>query len=138
MGVQASWYYLSFEDKNLKQTSNVLCNIHQKHLIVNYCFLCTAIALLIQVFALAIATTTASVVLHEDLLHSILRCPMSFFDTTPVGRILNRFSTDIDTVDIKFRLVFFFFCQKKSFLRIISKQKETFIIDEHEHINFFF
>ncbi|VDI57681.1 ATP-binding cassette, subfamily C (CFTR/MRP), member 1 [Mytilus galloprovincialis] len=37
--------------------------------------------------------------LHKDLLRNILRSPMSFFDTTPVGRIVNRFSKDIETID---------------------------------------
>ncbi|XP_052070591.1 multidrug resistance-associated protein 1-like isoform X3 [Mytilus californianus] len=37
--------------------------------------------------------------LHRDLLRNILRSPMSFFDTTPVGRIVNRFSKDIETID---------------------------------------
>uniref|UniRef100_A0A8C0GT18 Uncharacterized protein n=1 Tax=Chelonoidis abingdonii TaxID=106734 RepID=A0A8C0GT18_CHEAB len=41
----------------------------------------------------------ASRVLHQQLLSNILRVPMSFFDTTPTGRIVNRFAKDIFTVD---------------------------------------
>ncbi|KAF9303813.1 Canalicular multispecific organic anion transporter 1, partial [Podila horticola] len=41
----------------------------------------------------------ASKSLHENLLAKVIRLPMSFFDTTPQGRVLNRFSNDIAGVD---------------------------------------
>ncbi|KAF9399283.1 Canalicular multispecific organic anion transporter 1, partial [Podila epigama] len=40
-----------------------------------------------------------SKVLFDRLLTRVLRLPMSFFDTTPMGRIINRFSSDIDSID---------------------------------------
>ena len=42
---------------------------------------------------------SASQKLHNDMLRNIIACPMSFFDTTAVGRIVTRFSSDIDVID---------------------------------------
>ncbi|CAL8093844.1 unnamed protein product [Calicophoron daubneyi] len=47
-------------------------------------------------------TAYASNNLHLRLLESVLRAPSSFFDTTPTGRIVNRFSKDIEAVDMRF------------------------------------
>ncbi|KAI9807281.1 MAG: hypothetical protein M1833_000024 [Piccolia ochrophora] len=41
----------------------------------------------------------ASRKLHERMAYAIFRSPMSFFETTPAGRVLNRFSSDIYRVD---------------------------------------
>lgn len=41
----------------------------------------------------------ASCSMFEHLLDCVLEAPMSFFDTTPLGRIINRFSKDMYTVD---------------------------------------
>uniref|UniRef100_A0A8C1C932 Si:ch211-221f10.2 n=1 Tax=Cyprinus carpio carpio TaxID=630221 RepID=A0A8C1C932_CYPCA len=46
-------------------------------------------------------TVRAASVLHDKLFKTLLLSPMRFFDTTPLGRILNRFSRDMDEVDVR-------------------------------------
>ena len=53
----------------------------------------------ISAISLAVAGVLAAQTLHSKLLRNILRCPISFFDTTPLGRVLNRFSLDIYVID---------------------------------------
>jgi len=41
----------------------------------------------------------ASRELHARLLNGVMHSPMAFFDTTPIGRVVNRFAKDVDVVD---------------------------------------
>jgi ATP-binding cassette, subfamily C (CFTR/MRP), member 1 len=66
-----------------------------------YAALGVAQALLMYAFStiLSIAGTNASRTMLQRAMTRVLRAPMSFFDTTPLGRITNRFSKDIDVMD---------------------------------------
>lgn len=48
-----------------------------------------------------LASLKASKTLFEKLIYSVLRAPLRWLDTVPVGRILNRFSGDFAVVDSK-------------------------------------
>ena len=64
-------------------------------LLLKYAALCVVIYALI----FALMSVHSSRILHARMLANIMRSPMMFFDTTPIGRILNRFSRDMETVD---------------------------------------
>lgn len=48
---------------------------------------------------LCLGTWKASVVMHNYMTANVFRNPMKLFDATPIGRILSRFSTDVEVVD---------------------------------------
>ncbi|ETE62698.1 Canalicular multispecific organic anion transporter 2, partial [Ophiophagus hannah] len=50
----------------------------------------------------AMAGIKAARILHAALLENKLHTPQSFYDTTPTGRIINRFSKDIYVIDERF------------------------------------
>ncbi|KAK6334593.1 hypothetical protein TWF718_010050 [Orbilia javanica] len=97
----------------LSQISNILSTIWlswwtsgRSHLskgsyIAGYVGLGVAQALFMFIFALTLTTagTEASKNLMKKAMRRVLRAPMSFFDTTPLGRIVNRFSKDVDVMD---------------------------------------
>jgi len=54
---------------------------------------------LIRAFTFAYGGIEAARKLHKSLFNSLVKCSISFFDITPSGRILNRFSSDTWSVD---------------------------------------
>ncbi|CAG8509015.1 21771_t:CDS:10 [Cetraspora pellucida] len=50
----------------------------------------------------------ASKKLHSGMLDKVLSATLRFYDTTPIGRILNRFSKDMETVDQMFSPIIMF------------------------------
>ncbi len=53
----------------------------------------------VRAFSFAAGGLAAAQRLHERLLGAVVRAPLAFFDTTPTGRVLNRFSSDQATAD---------------------------------------
>ena len=66
----------------------------------------TAVVFCVVNLATALGGLNASTLLHDKMVSGVLRAPMSFFDTNPKGRIVNRFAKDIDMVDSSIPLTF--------------------------------
>jgi len=49
--------------------------------------------------SVSLAAIRASKLLYTNALTSLLRSPVSFFDTTPIGRIMSRMSRDVEALD---------------------------------------
>ncbi|CAB4373887.1 unnamed protein product [Rhizophagus irregularis] len=89
----------NYDDDNQEHTEE-----HSIDYYLNIYILITLISSLFGVARFIIlyyGSLKASKKLHKTLLHQVLRAPLRFFDTTPVGRILNRFSKDFETIDSK-------------------------------------
>ncbi|KAI9024263.1 P-loop containing nucleoside triphosphate hydrolase protein [Hyaloraphidium curvatum] len=81
--------------------------------------------------ALSYQGRTAAKKMHEVALHKVMHAPTYFFDRTPVGRIMNRFSRDVEMADNSlpeaWRMVLTTFANAISTLVLISIVQPIFI-----------
>uniref|UniRef100_A0A183DYN8 ABC transporter domain-containing protein n=1 Tax=Gongylonema pulchrum TaxID=637853 RepID=A0A183DYN8_9BILA len=71
---------------------------------------CTlVVASIIRAFWFRLTQVTASRVLHDMMFQRVVGTRIIFFDKNPIGRILNRFSKDIGTLDDQLSFSFFDF-----------------------------
>ena len=93
--VYQTYYYGDWirhsDEKDKYWTHFLLWVIHTS----GYC-----LAITIVIFLVYISTTRKSSILHSKMISKIVEAPINlYFDKTPSGKILNRFSGDIDKID---------------------------------------
>ncbi|XP_041931073.1 ATP-binding cassette sub-family C member 12-like isoform X1 [Alosa sapidissima] len=74
-------------------------NLQFYQIVYGLCVVAMVMFSLIKGYSFTQITLRASSKLHDTMFHKILFSPMSFFDTTPTGRMVNRFSKDQDELD---------------------------------------
>ena len=63
--------------------------------LVGVCFIFT----IVRAYGFVIVSLKCAARLHDKMVVAILQAPVLFFDSNPVGRILNRFSNDIGCIN---------------------------------------
>jgi len=94
-GVQSysSWFLSDWTDDTFNKSNHFYIGIYAAISVVGivltawYMYYCATLSV------------GASKTLHERSFSRVLRAPTAFFDTTPIGRILSRFSRDQETID---------------------------------------
>ncbi|XP_070538168.1 ATP-binding cassette sub-family C member 5-like [Ptychodera flava] len=82
---------------------NVACqeSVNFYVIVYNAALVVLVIIALLKSLAYVTFTLRASTNMHNEVFTKVFRSPMKFFDTTPSGRIINRFSKDLDEVDVR-------------------------------------
>nr|XP_060643937.1 ATP-binding cassette sub-family C member 12-like isoform X1 [Anolis sagrei ordinatus] len=95
---------------NCSSVQNITCSegsitdnpqLHFYQLVYGMSIIGMIILSFIKGFVFTKTTLRASSNLHNTVFYKILQSPMSFFDTTPTGRVMNRFSKDMDELDVR-------------------------------------
>lgn len=72
------------------------------------------------------ASVGASKILFEDLCNAVLRTPLRWLDTVPVGRILNRFTADFNVIDSRIANDLGFFLYQ--FIKLLGIMVASFFV----------
>lgn len=54
------------------------------------------VLIILRALTAAGASLRASLLVHKDMVARVMRAPTTWFDQTPVGRVQNRFSSDME------------------------------------------
>ncbi|KAE8808532.1 ABC transporter C family member 10 [Hordeum vulgare] len=107
--------HIIFIAGQISQNSWMAANVQNPHvstlkLISVYIIIgvCTMFFLLSRSLAVVVLGIQTSRSLFSQLLNSLFRAPMSFFDSTPLGRVLSRVSSDLSIVDLDVPFAFVF------------------------------
>ncbi|KAM3207796.1 hypothetical protein ACQJBY_062832 [Aegilops geniculata] len=99
----------------ISQNSWMATNVENTHfsiLKLTYVYIiigvCTMFFLLSRCLSVVVLGIQSSRSLFSQLLNSLFRAPVSFFDSTPLGRVLSRVSSDLSTVDVDVPFSFMF------------------------------
>uniref|UniRef100_H2YA74 ABC-type xenobiotic transporter n=1 Tax=Ciona savignyi TaxID=51511 RepID=H2YA74_CIOSA len=92
-------FVLLAENKPIKTEPPITHNVMWYLMVYGIIAASNSIFTLIRAFTFAYGGIRAATRMHVKLLASIMKAPISFFDATPLGRIINRFSSDLYTID---------------------------------------
>ncbi|CCG82393.1 putative ABC metal ion transporter [Taphrina deformans PYCC 5710] len=88
--------------KNISSQYDAGGNVNSAYLLGIYALLGIGASALTMCYTLILwifCSVRSSKILHENMANAVFQAPMTFFETTPMGRILNRFSTDVYKID---------------------------------------
>ena len=108
LGLITEYDYLVFPAMFVMITGDDYCYFSAILVLItgdDYCYF-SAILVLIYAMLTSVRMVEAAGRLHSLMLDRMIRAPMEFFDTTPTGRIINRFSSDMETIDTTLPLTF--------------------------------
>eukprot|EP01135_Chromosphaera_perkinsii_P011303 Nk52_evm84s2367 gene=Nk52_evmTU84s2367 len=126
-----SWLSHWIRVSNMEEAAGV--HMDQTFYISIYCSMIGGLLILGFLRAVCLYTVAlkAAKSFHNAVYVNVIQAPMSFFDTTPVGQLLNRFSNDVSVVDesIPESLLFIMFlgCQIVGILLMIMYMFPMFI-----------
>ncbi|XP_037092830.1 multidrug resistance-associated protein 5-like [Pollicipes pollicipes] len=104
-------YNMTYTAEQLVGVINDNPDLHQHMIIYSMMAVVMCAIGVVKGLGVALRVIKGATAVHNRMFDGLMRCKMSFFDANPGGRILNRFSRDLDELDNKIPMLFEFLLQ---------------------------